>query len=110
VDFGVLEKLRYAGDAYLWKCFAKVSELHVVRGLIGGFRIHRGQISERLGEYRMELRSFSRPPSVLERMQCVPERVLWHVPERVKFVVNRPMLILYDHDRQAWQLGKTAAA
>jgi glycosyltransferase involved in cell wall biosynthesis len=110
VDFAALEKLRYAGDAYLWKCFAKVSELHVVRGLIGGFRIHRGQISERLGEYRMELCSFSRPASVLERMQCVPERVLWHMPERVKFLVNRSTLILYDHDRQAWQLGETAAS
>jgi len=108
VDFGALEKLRYAGDAYLWKCFATASELHVVHGLIGGFRIHRGQISERLGEYRMELRSFSRPPSVLERMQCVPERVLWHMPERIKFLTNRATLILYDHTRQGWRQGETS--
>lgn len=110
VDFGALEKLRYAGDAYLWKCFATASELHVVRGLIGGFRIHRGQISERLGEYLRELRSFSRTPSPVERIQCMAERVLWHLPERLKLSVNRATLIHYDHERQAWQRGKPRAA
>lgn len=110
VDFGALEKLRYAGDAYLWKCFATASELHVVRGLIGGFRIHRGQISERLGDYLQELRSMSRAPSPVERIQCMAERVLWHLPERLKLSVNRATLIHYDHERQAWQRGKPRAA
>lgn len=110
VDFAALEKLRYAGDAYLWKCFAMSAELFVVRGLIGGFRIHRGQISERLGEYLGELRSFSRAPSPGERIQCMAERVLWHLPERLKFSVNRSTLIHYDHERQAWRRGRPGAA
>jgi glycosyltransferase involved in cell wall biosynthesis len=110
VDFGALEKLRYAGDAYLWKCFATAAELFVVRGLIGGFRIHRGQISERLGEYRQELRSFSRASTPAERAQCLVERALWHLPERLKLMANQATLIHYDHERQAWRRGKPGVA
>jgi len=102
VDFRVLEKLRLAGDSYLWRCFATLSDLHVVRGLIGSFRVHRGQISERMGDYRQELRSFSRAPSVRERVQCAVDRALWAGPERLKAWANRDTLIQYDHARQSW--------
>jgi len=106
VDFSVLQKLRYAGDSYLWKCFAALCELHVVRGLIGSFRIHQGQISERMDEYRRELKSFCRPASALERVQCLVDRALWAAPERVKAKANRSTLILYDHARQAWTTSR----
>jgi glycosyltransferase involved in cell wall biosynthesis len=102
VDFNVLEKLRFAGDSYLWKCFAATCEVYVVRGLIGSFRIHQGQISERMEEYRRELGTFCRPASALERVQCIMDRVLWAAPERVKATANRSTMILCDHARQAW--------
>ena len=102
VDFRILENLRYAGDSYLWKCFASICDLHVVRGLIGSFRVHRGQISERIGDYRKELGSFSRPPSAGERAQGLVDRVLWAGPERLKSWANRSTLIRYDHTRQGW--------
>ena len=103
VDFEFLSKLRYAGDAYLWKCFASVSEPCIVRGHIGGFRIHRGQKSERLGEYFEELRSFSRSPSAAERLQCLADRFLWAMPERIRAVAYRSTIILYDHAGEAWR-------
>jgi glycosyltransferase involved in cell wall biosynthesis len=102
VDFRVLEKLRLAGDSYLWRCFASSSDLHVVRGLIGSFRVHRGQISERMGEYRQELLSFSRAPSAWARVQCAVDRAHWPGPERLKVLANRATLIRYDHAQQAW--------
>lgn len=109
VDFRFLEKLRYAGDAYLWKCFASVAELRVVRGLIGSFRVHQGQISGRMQEYRQELGSFSRPVSASERVRCLADRALWAAPERIKSLANRSMLILYDHPRQTWSAGRSEA-
>lgn len=109
VDFAFLARLRFAGDAYLWKCFASAAPLCVVRGHIGGFRIHAGQISERLPEYLRELRSFSRPPTAGERLQCVAERALWHMPERLKWLPDRSTLIQYDHATQAWIRGAAAA-
>lgn len=103
VDFDFLRRLRYAGDAYLWKCFAKVAEPAIVRGQIGGFRIHRGQISERLDDYVLELRSFSRRLGPLERLQCVADRFLWAMPERIRAVAPISSLIIYDHAAQAWR-------
>lgn len=103
VDFGFLAGLRYAGDCYLWKCFAGAAALHVVRGLIGGFRVHAGQISERMDEYLRELRTFSRSPSLTERMQCLADRALWWAPEQLKLMYNRDTLIHYDATRRAWR-------
>ncbi len=104
VDFQFLSTLRYAGDAYLWRCFSTIAELCVVRGHIGGFRIHKGQISENLEGYLRELKTFSRPISIVDRMHCVSERVLRVMPERIsKSLADRSMLILYDHTRQEWR-------
>lgn len=104
IDFAVLSRLRYAGDAYLWSRFATVAALHVVRGHIGGFRIHRGQLSENLPAYLREQQSFSRPMTALDRLRCVRERVLMALPQRVSgTVADRSTLILYDHARQTWR-------
>ena len=103
VDFRRLEGLRLAGDAYLWKCFATVSELSIVAGHIGGFRVHRGQLSERLGDYAEELRSFSRPPNARDRAHALGDRLLWAMPERVKRRLDRANLIVYDHASEAWR-------
>ena len=104
VDFDFLKRLRYAGDGYLWKCFATVSEPVVARAQIGGFRIHRGQISGVLAEYRRELASFCRRPSTGERLQCMIDRLLWAMPERVRGVLaGDARLILYDHGGQGWR-------
>jgi hypothetical protein len=75
-----------------------------VRGHIGGFRIHRGQLSENLQEYRREQRSFSRPMTALDRLRCVRERLLMALPQRVSgTVADRSTLILYDHAQQVWR-------
>ena len=104
VDFGFLGGLRYAGDAYLWRSFSTVAELCIVRGYIGGFRIHKGQMSENLEGYLRELRSFSHPTTLADRLHSAVERVLRALPERVSATIaDRSMLILFDHARQAWR-------
>jgi glycosyltransferase involved in cell wall biosynthesis len=103
VDFDALARLRYAGDYYLWRCFASAAELTVVRGQIGGFRIHRGQISERIDAYCAEVESLCRAPSLGERLQALTDRVLWNMPERVKALFPDAALIVFDHATQTWR-------
>lgn len=103
VDFDFLRQLRYAGDFYLWRCFASQAELHVVRGQIGGFRIHRGQISERIDAYRAEVGTFCRAPRFGERLQALADRVLWNMPEWVKAFAGDARVIAFDHATQAWR-------
>jgi hypothetical protein len=38
------------------------------------------------------------------------ERVLWHMPERVKFLANRATLVRYDFEAQAWRPGARSAS
>ena len=104
VDFECFGALRYAGDAYLWHCFSQTAELCIVRGHIGGFRIHKGQISENLDGYFGELRSFSRSILISDRWHAAAERFLRLLPERVSAkIADRSMLILFDHARQLWR-------
>lgn len=111
VDFGVLRRLRFAGDGYLWKCFARRAEPTVVRAQIGGFRIHKGQISERLADYQRELASFCRMPSAGDRVQCLADRFLWSMPERIRGIVSpASRVIIYDHAGQAWRRVRYAEA
>jgi glycosyltransferase involved in cell wall biosynthesis len=103
VDFRFLSTLRFAGDAYLWNRFSAVAQLHVVRGHIGGFRIHKGQVSENRDGYLRELRSFSRQPSVVDRIHAMLEGVMWALPEPIRSpLAGRSKPILFDHARQAW--------
>ena len=103
IDFAVLRSLRLAGDSYLWKCFASMSDLCIVSGHIGGFRVHPGQLSERAEEYRKEMQSFCRPPSAADRLRCSVDRVFWAAPERIKAWAGRPRRIFYDHSRRTWR-------
>jgi glycosyltransferase involved in cell wall biosynthesis len=104
VDFARFAALRYAGDAYLWRSFSHAAELHIVRGQIGGFRVHTGQISGDHVAYEEELRSFSRPMGLGERLQCVWERALRVAPERIAAAVAaRPDHLVFDHSAQAWR-------
>jgi glycosyltransferase involved in cell wall biosynthesis len=104
VDFERFAALRFAGDAYLWRCFSEAAELCIVRGHIGGFRIHKGQMSESLESYLREQRTFSRPITLADRWHAAAERVLRVLPERVSArLADRSTLVLFDHARQAWR-------
>jgi hypothetical protein len=78
--------------------------LCIVRGHIGGFRIHKGQLSENLERYRREQRTFSRPIALADRWHAAAERLLRVLPERVSArLADRSTLVLFDHARQAWR-------
>jgi glycosyltransferase involved in cell wall biosynthesis len=71
LDFVDLEKLRQfrlGGDYFLWTELARQAELHTVLSFLGAFRVHRGQLSERLGAYRKEAQASTRPETLRERV------------------------------------------
>jgi hypothetical protein len=103
VDFDFLKRLRYAGDGYLWKCFATASEPTIARAQIGGFRIHRGQISGVMADYQRELMSFCRRPSLAERLQAFTDRAMWSLPEPIKGLAGGATVIAFDHASQSWK-------
>lgn len=77
VDFDVLASLRYAGDFYLWRCFAKEEEPAVVASYLGGFTTHDGQLSANLPAYWEEVGRLSERPGPFDRLAAKWERYLW---------------------------------
>jgi len=103
VDMEKLAFFRLAGDAYLWTCFSQRADLYIAETLLGGFRKHRGQLSERTNEYRKEVEAFTRPPSFTDRLIGASDRLLWQAPARLKKFMNPDRLLSYDHDLARWR-------
>ena len=56
VNFKQFKSYKYAGDDYLWSCFAKKYELDIVMSVLSGFRKHSGQLSENANAYKDEIK------------------------------------------------------
>ena len=68
VDLEKLRKFRLGGDYFLWTELARQAELHTVLSFLGAFRVHRGQLSERLQAYRNEAQTCTRAETLRERI------------------------------------------
>lgn len=102
IDLDELARLRYAGDFYLWTRFSTATILNIVESHLGGFKYHRGQLSENLDAYIAELRSLSRPPRVHEYMLAFIDRLLSVAPSKIKKSLNSDHLFRYCHSESRW--------
>jgi glycosyltransferase involved in cell wall biosynthesis len=102
VDLDRLTTFRYAGDAYLWSCFARETDLHVVAAQLAGFRHHRGQLSDVKNRYKDEVRSFAPAPQVVDLISGAVDHLLWYAPWRVKKLLNRRLMLQYDFGSGRW--------
>lgn len=104
VDPERLAKFRYAGDFYLWHAFAQHAELKVVSAYLGGFRRHRGQISEDSSCYLGEMDEIvgARRVAPVDYFLGHFDNIMWKLPPAVKKFFNRNGLYRYDHELQAW--------
>lgn len=102
LDYDALAGLRYAGDALLWRTFARSAELHVAATQLGGFRFHAGQLSENLHAYLAELRGLAEPAGILDRWWMLADRVLWFAPPAVKQRLAGGCLHIYDQAAGRW--------
>jgi glycosyltransferase involved in cell wall biosynthesis len=111
LDFVDLEKLRQfrlGGDYFLWTELARQAELHTVLSFLGAFRVHRGQLSERLKAYRQEAQTCTRPETLREKLTRFWE---YHSPRLLKGVLwnftlgqSRARIIRFDESAHQWVL------
>ena len=102
VDMARLAAFKYAGDAYLWAAFSKITDLYIAEALIGGFRRHQGQLSENQSAYLEEIKTFTKHPTTIDRLISLYDRLLWQAPARVKKHMNPNRLLCYDHTQRRW--------
>lgn len=104
VDFERLAGFRRAGDYYLWHRFAGHAELKIVLTHLGGFRTHRGQLSQDLRAYQQEMDQIlgGRSASLVDRAWACFDAVLWKAPIAWKKRLNPRGLFIFSNDEQRW--------
>jgi hypothetical protein len=55
IDWNKFRNLEYAGDYYLWSCFAKYEELYCCNNSFAGWRIHKNSLSDNKDAYKKEI-------------------------------------------------------
>lgn len=103
VDLPALARLRYAGDFFLWRTFARAADLVVVQAYLGGFTYHPGQRSEDVAAYRAELDALAEPLTIRGRLRAELDRRLWSLPPRLKKRLCGPALLQYDLATRRWR-------
>lgn len=102
IDYDYLANLKYAGDFYIWLQFSKAQELKIVESYLGGFRNHRGQISENLNAYHTEMRQLVSRPNIWDFILCFFDKGLWCLPSKVKKTFNKNGIFRFNHELQEW--------
>ncbi|HEY2324850.1 MAG TPA: glycosyltransferase [Thermoanaerobaculia bacterium] len=102
VDFERLRTFRQSGDAYLWSCFAREADLHIVAAQLGGFRHHPAQLSDAKRNYKREVAQFAPPPRLRDGIWALTDNILWFAPWRLKKMFNRRLMLQYDFGSGRW--------
>jgi len=102
VNYKNLARMKYAGDYYIWKEFSHITDLAIVEAYIGGFKIHRGQISENLEAYFEEVDSMTERSSFYDYPLYIFDKIIMYMPGKIKKMFNREFLFRFDHSIQEW--------
>lgn len=85
IDIDSLKNTRLAGDFLLWKTFIKYEKLYIVSAHLGGFKIHKGQLTENsYTEYKQEVRQLAENGSALVYFIALVYKICWSLPDIFK--------------------------
>lgn len=84
IKYGELKKLKYAGDSYLWVCFAKKEPLFVIMALLASWRRHQNNLSLDLDRYRDEMQNFTDKLEINEE----DKKIISYCKKRLKDPIN----------------------
>lgn len=102
LDLHKLAQFKYAGDFYLWFQFSRKHTLRIVEAYLGGFRMHKGQLSENMPAYLAEISGITGKPGMIDYLLLTFDQIMWYAPNIFKKRLNREGLFRYDHRLQQW--------
>ncbi len=102
VNLDKLQRLKFAGDYYLWHCFSDHTSLEIVKTPLGIFKKHDGQLSEAIDKYWNEVELFSDKKNFTTVFEVFIESVFWilDVRFRQKLVKN---IWEFDCKKNRWR-------
>ena len=104
IDLGRLAEFRFAGDYYLWHQLSQQAELKIALTHLGGFRTHRGQLSQDQRAYQKEVNGIlgGKKPNPLDLAFACFDAAMWMAPIAWKKKLNPQGLFCFSHDEQRW--------
>lgn len=99
IDLDRLAGFRLAGDSFIWTELAKSAELTVISAHLGGWRQHRGQLSEDLAGYRQEMLEFVHRATVFDRGRATFDRLVAHSPMVVRRLFSEGRMVEWNRSR-----------
>lgn len=102
IDFDTLSTFKSAGDYFLWYQFSKLYEIKVVEAYLGGFRVHKGQISGNRKAYDKEIYMLTEKPHLQDHVIALVDQLIWNAPRTIKKAFNSDNLFRFDHELQDW--------
>lgn len=102
LDLAKLSSFKSAGDYYIWHTFSKTEKLYIVEAWLGGFRTHRGQISEDKKIYLSEMKNIADKPKITDYIIALFDKIIWGLPSRIIKLLNTDSMFFFDHNSQRY--------
>jgi len=103
INYQELSNFKLAGDFYIWYNFSKIYNLNIVRGYLGGFRTHAGQLSKDVETYYSEMNKIiSRKKNLIDTIIGSFDFVMWKMPARAKKILNQKEFFQFDLKFNEW--------
>jgi glycosyltransferase involved in cell wall biosynthesis len=104
IDFLEFRTFKLAGDFYLWKSFSQFEDLFHVSAFIGGFRIHRGQLSEGRDKYFSEFNRIRNKYGLYVFFLIQIERLIRILPSKFKRHFSKGKVFCYSSRVDKYEL------
>ncbi len=104
IDVESLGVKKLAGDFYIWKTFIKYAKLYIVSAQLGGFKIHKGQLTENSKrEYKTEVKELAEPGSIWLLLIVIIDKIIWMFPNKLKKRLSNE-IFEYDHKDMKYKI------
>ncbi|TKB26460.1 glycosyltransferase [Desulfopila sp. IMCC35006] len=106
VDLESLRNTRLAGDYLLWKTFIGYEPLYIVSAHLGGFKIHKGQLTENSQiEYKNEVRQIADSSSLIIFLTALVYKICWLFPNKLKKILSKN-IFYYEHLSKVYKVNR----
>lgn len=106
IDVDRLSEIKLAGDHFLWLTFIERAPLFVVNAWLGGFKIQKGQLSQRFfRQYVDEMRDLSERRSIRDYVSAYVQKFLWRLPDETKRRLSNH-IFSYNNNARRYELTR----
>ena len=112
INLDNLKNMKLSGDYYMWYCFSKVSELHIVNSYLSGFKYHKNQLTFKetgnTDKYIEEVDKFKNKLKIKDIIHIILDAPIWYILKNLQkyLSTNSRNHINFNIENANWSLNK----